>query len=296
MQAIFDPDNCAFGISLDEHKTIATKTGERSKNTNLLLTWPAPDDDGSFTITWCLKKGRHVQFGLAVPKFSRNSIVDPKGPFVTSSSAENEFGFFFDSYDGLIRQGFPSWDNMVIRKELKQLPPGGVKVDDTFSLRYHPVQGTLYARVNDGDEHLCFINISDRIPLFPAVCFTDAGDSCTIVNNIPESEPVLVVASTSDDTLTAAPTRSSVSVPSLKSIVSLKRGNGPLSSSRRSNTLRGERLQSLATAELANGSSSESLGQAMSTVRACVFCIRSFIRRNSTTTAALHAAKSSKLN
>jgi hypothetical protein len=246
---------------------MATKTGERSKNTNVLLTWPAPGDDGSFSVTWCLKKGRDVHFGLAVPKFIRNSIVDPKGPFATSNYAENDFGFFFDADDGLIRQGFPSWDDMVIRKELRRLPPGGVKVDDTFSLRYHPVHGTLHARVNDGDEHLCFTNISDRIPLFPAVCLVNKDDSCTIVSSSHVSEPVLGIAGTSDHTLTAALSHPSVTVPPLKSIVSLKRTNAPLSSSLRSSTLRVERLQSLA--ELANAPKSESLGQALSTVCVC---------------------------
>ena len=257
---------------------MATKTGERSKNTNVLSTWPAPDDDGSFKITWCLKKrGRRVFFGLAVPEIIRDVEHDLKDQFATSNLAEQNFGFFFGADDGYTRQGILKWDGKEIRKELKQLPPGGVKVDDTFSLRYHPVQGTLYARVNDGDEHLCFTNISDRIPLFPAVCFTDTDDSCTIVSNTPELEPVLVVGSTSEQTLTAKPTRPSVTVPSLKSSFGLTRGNGPLSSSRRSSTLRGERLPALARAELVNAPRSDSLRQAMSTVRACVGCICSFI-------------------
>ncbi len=125
----------------------------------MLLTRPAPDDQGNLTVTWRLIKGDNSCFGWAVPDLDPNTrdTHHSHGSFINGS------GDFF----GLGTQVIGELPNGVF-------PSGGL-----LSLRYDPAQGTMHARVNGGAEVLSFTDL--RNDLVPAVCLIFQGESCAIV-------------------------------------------------------------------------------------------------------------------
>ncbi len=158
-QARFLPDRCAAGIALSDDNTVATKTGETSYNTNVVLTRPTPDAQGNLTVTWRRLKGNMVYVGWAVPDLNPNS----DRAFATHGSFIGLQGYL----DGL--------GSKVIQK----LPSGSVSLGDTVSLRYDPARGTMHVRVNGGAEVLCFTDL--RNDLVPAVCLWGNNTSCVVV-------------------------------------------------------------------------------------------------------------------
>ncbi len=129
--------------------------------TSAVMTRPAADADGRLTVTWHQSKhGPSTCFGWAVPDLDPN--VD---------KAFRTHGSFVGAYFGeLFGLGIH-----VIR----WLPSHAIR-DDTLSLRYDPVAGTMHARVNDGPDVLCFTDLRDD--LVPAVCFCSGEEgSCIVV-------------------------------------------------------------------------------------------------------------------
>ncbi len=119
-------------------------------------------------MTWHHTSGPLTCYGWAVPD------LNP-----TTDSAYNTHGCFIDTYAGDL------WGMGTMA--VAELPEGYVPPDGrsvipegaTLSLRYHPTQGTMHARVNKGTERLCFTDL--RNDLVPAVCLVGEGDSCSIV-------------------------------------------------------------------------------------------------------------------
>ncbi len=157
-QARFLPDQCAAGITLSDDNTVATKTGERSFNTNVVMTRPAPDDQEKLVVTWRLNEGVHMCFGWALPDLDPNT----EDAYFNHGSFIDGTGYLFGLGTKVI-QRLPSW----------------IHAGDTLSLRYDPARGTMHARVNGGAEVLCFTDL--RNDLVPAVCLIGQGDSCAIV-------------------------------------------------------------------------------------------------------------------
>ncbi len=157
-QARFFREKCARDIKLSDDLTTSTKTGARSWNASALLTRPSPGADGSFTVTL-----RRIKFG-----FWFGWVVPDLNPDDLSIFAH---GSFIDLTDGELKG--------LGTKAVRKLPSGGIPDGATLSLRYHPAQGTMHARVNGGAEVLCFTDL--RNDLVPAVNLVVKGTSCAIM-------------------------------------------------------------------------------------------------------------------
>ncbi len=59
------------------------------------------------------------------------------------------------------------------------LPRGEIAEGSTLSLRYDPARGTMHARVDGGDEVLCFDQLDHD--LVPAVSLREHGDACAVI-------------------------------------------------------------------------------------------------------------------
>ncbi len=128
-------------------------------DTSVVLTRPAPDDQGNLTVTWRLIKVIGSIIGWAVPD------LDPNSNCAFMGHCSYIFG---EAYLGGL-------GTQVIQR----LPSGRIFDGDTVSLRYHPARGTMHARVNGGAEVLCFTDL--RNDLVPAICLFGKGESCAIV-------------------------------------------------------------------------------------------------------------------
>ena len=157
--ALFRHDACAAGIDLSPDCTTATKQSAvaKSLDTNVLLTRPLPGADGSLTVTWIHQAGTDVKYGWTRPDLNPSSIIDlnKDGSFVGSDGQLSGVGNLRDP-----------------------LPDGLIPVNATVSLRYDPVRGSIYARINGGVLHPCFTGLAGN--LVPVVCLIDPADSCSI--------------------------------------------------------------------------------------------------------------------
>jgi hypothetical protein len=165
-QTRFRPDRCAAGITLSDDNTVATKTCEYwgLDATNVVLTRPASDDQGDFTVTWRRTTVTSPFYGWAVPDLGPNT----RDAYLSHGSFIGGDGCLY----GLGTVGDYSNDSFWI----SGIPKGG-----TLSLRYNPARGAIYARVNGGAEALCFTDL--RNDLVPAVLLFHNGCSCTIVDD-----------------------------------------------------------------------------------------------------------------
>ena len=138
---------------------VATKTGKWNLDTYVMMTRPAPDEQGNLIVTWRRQKGG--TFGWALPD------LDPD-----TGQAHATDGSFICANGTLYGSGTRA------RQEL----PGGTSafsVGARLSLRYDPARGTMHARVNGGGEVLCFTGL--RNDLVPAVKLYKEGASCAVV-------------------------------------------------------------------------------------------------------------------
>ncbi len=109
-------------------------------------------------MTWRRTQGG-ARFGWAVPDLDPDTNeVSEHGSFIWTGTGEVR------GLGVLVTAGLPS---------------GRIPERATLSLRYHPVRGTMHARVDGGAEVVCCTGL--RNDLVPAVIMYRQGDACDVV-------------------------------------------------------------------------------------------------------------------
>ena len=143
---------------------VATKKAAApdATNTNVLMTRPSANPDGSFTVTWRRnnsKKEAAAMYGWCAPASSATDYI-----------YRNEGGCFFYSKDRNILPAMVP----VVAPDLIDGP-----IPMVVTMRYCPKAGLVHVRFDQGAEVLIASGLAND--LVPAVMLLSAGESCEIV-------------------------------------------------------------------------------------------------------------------